>query len=70
VNARNEDIVERALKLEPGQRLEVVEAILRSLDQPDPSIEAVWLDEAERRLAAYRKGLVAGVPAEEVVGPL
>lgn len=67
---KTEDIVKSVLQLKPGDRFEVADAILRSLDQPDPALDAVWLDEAERRLAAYRKGRVAGIPAEDVVGEL
>ena len=60
------EIVRQALLLDPARRLEVVEKILSSLDQPDPSIDALWLEEAERRLAAYRAGKVTPVPTEEL----
>jgi len=30
--------------------------------------DAVWLEEAERRLAAYRAGKVRGVPGEDIFG--
>ena len=65
-----QDIVKQALQLDPARRFEVVEEILHSLDQPDPVIDAAWLDEAERRLAAYRAGKVRSIPAEDVFGPL
>lgn len=64
------EIVKRALELAPAQRAAVAESILRSLDQPDAALDAIWLDEAERRLAAYRRGLTQGVPAADVVGKL
>ncbi|MGH8279710.1 MAG: addiction module protein [Gammaproteobacteria bacterium] len=64
------DLARRALQLEPDKRYELAEEILRSLDQPDPKVDAVWLEEAERRLAVYRAGKVRGVPAEDVVGKL
>ena len=60
------EIVRQVLLLDPARRLEVAEKILSSLDQPDPSIDALWLEEAERRLAAYRVGKVTPVPAEEL----
>ncbi|MHB8423815.1 MAG: addiction module protein [Gammaproteobacteria bacterium] len=65
-----QDIVKQVLQLEPAKRFELVEEILHSLDQPDPVIDAVWLEEAERRLAAYRAGKVKGIPAEDIVGKL
>lgn len=64
------DLVKQALQLEPAKRSELAEEILHSLDQPDPAMDAVWLKEAERRLAAYRAGKVKGIPAEDVVGKL
>ncbi|MHB8912344.1 MAG: addiction module protein [Lysobacter sp.] len=64
------DMVKQALALDPSKRFELVEEILHSLDQPDPAIDAVWLQEAERRLAAYRAGKVKGISADEVFGPL
>jgi putative addiction module component (TIGR02574 family) len=44
----------------------VIEGLLRSLDRPDQALDAIWADEAERRLEAYRAGRLAGIPAEEV----
>lgn len=64
------DMVRQALALDPAARLELAEEILHSLDRPDPAIDAVWLDEAEHRLAAHRAGKVPGVPAEDIFGPL
>jgi putative addiction module component (TIGR02574 family) len=62
------ELLEQARKLDPAERLELVDAVLQSLDQPDPTIDHVWLEEAERRLAAYRAGKVRGVPAEDIFG--
>ena len=61
-------IVAMALKLDPVARFDLVEQVLHSLDQPDPEIDRVWLEEAERRLSAYRAGKVQGIPAEEIFG--
>ena len=62
------EIVELALKLDPAERFELVDQILHSLDRPDPEMDRIWLEEAERRLAAYRAGKVKGIPAEEIFG--
>jgi putative addiction module component (TIGR02574 family) len=64
------ELLEQALKLDPAERLELVDGVLHSLDRPDPVIDRIWLEEAERRLAAYRAGKMRGMPAEDVVGPL
>ncbi len=64
------ELLEQALKLDPTERLELVDRVLHSLDRPDPTVDRIWIEEAERRLAAYRDGKVRGIPAEDVVGPL
>ena len=59
-------VLEYALALGPNEKFLVVEGILRSLDEPDASLDAIWGEEAERRLAAYREGSLKGIPMEEV----
>ncbi len=38
--------------------------------RPDQEIDLLWIEEAQRRLAAYRAGKVRGIPAVDVVGEL
>lgn len=61
-------LIEKALKLPPEERFALIDELLHSLDHPDPALERIWLDEATRRLGAYRSGQVEGAPAEDVVG--
>ena len=46
------ELLEEARKLDPAERFELVDAVLQTLDRPDPEVDRVWLEEAERRLAA------------------
>jgi len=62
------EIIELAMQLELAERFEVAEELLRSVEQADPEIDRLWLEEAERRLAAYRAGKVKGIPAEDIFG--
>lgn len=64
------ELLEQALKLDPDQRLELVDRVLHSLDQPDPALDKLWIEEAERRLRAYRQGKLQPIAVEDVVGPL
>lgn len=57
----------QARKLAPAERLELVDSILASLDEPDPAIDRLWAKEAEDRLAAYRRGELKAVPLQEVL---
>ena len=56
-----------ALKLSPTARLELVDAILGSLDEPDREIDRLWSQEAEDRLAAYWHGELKTVSLDEVL---
>nr|WP_315489601.1 addiction module protein [uncultured Rhodoferax sp.] len=57
----------QAAKLPPEQRMEVVERILDSLDEPDAALDALWAKEADDRLAAYRRGELKAVGLSEVI---
>jgi len=57
----------RARKLSPSERLELVDDILASLDEPDPNIDKLWAKEAEDRPAAYRRGEIKAIPLEQVL---
>lgn len=65
-----QELASLAAKLTPSDRLQLVETILATLDQPDPEISAAWTAEAEDRLAAYRRGELAAVDESEVFGDL
>lgn len=58
---------EQAVQLPPIERMALVEQILDSLDVPDPSMDALWAQEADDRLAAYRRGEIRAVPLSEVL---
>ncbi|NLH44309.1 MAG: addiction module protein [Planctomycetes bacterium] len=56
-----------ALKLSVRERAFLAKCLIDSLDQAEEQeIEQMWLDEAERRLAAYDKGVIPARPASEV----
>ena len=65
-----QELLEQALKLTPDERFALADQVLHSLDRPDPTIDRLWLDEAERRLTAYRAGVVKGIPAEVIFGEI
>lgn len=62
----SKEIIENALKLSPPEKLIVIESILKSLDEPDEEIKKIWLEEAEKRLQAYREGKLKGIPMEDI----
>jgi putative addiction module component (TIGR02574 family) len=62
-----EALTAQATQLPPEVRVEVVERILDSLDQPDAALDALWAQEADDRLAAYRRGEIKAVALSDVI---
>ncbi|MFP4268771.1 MAG: addiction module protein [Spirochaetaceae bacterium] len=60
------ELAAQALKLKPAERIVLVDSIIESLEKPDPKIDVIWTEEAERRLEAYRDGRLQGIPMEEI----
>jgi putative addiction module component (TIGR02574 family) len=57
----------RGKQLPPEERERLVDELLESLNEPAAAeLEAAWSAEIERRLAAYDRGEVKAIPAEEV----
>jgi putative addiction module component (TIGR02574 family) len=61
-------LIEKALELKPQDKMVLIEALVASLDKPDPEISKIWLQEAEARLKAYHEGRTKGISAEEILG--
>lgn len=63
-----QEIIAMTLKLKPHERLEVIDKIYESFDQPDMEFDHLWGDEAVRRLEAHRRGELDAVPMETIFG--
>ena len=61
-------LITRALHLKPAEKTLVIDALLKSLDIPDPKIEKIWALEAEKRLKAYKAGKIKTVAFEDLFG--
>ena len=53
--------------LPPKDRVQLIELILDSLDQPDKTLDALWAKEAEQRLGAYRRGEIKAAALSDVI---
>jgi len=62
-----DDISAQANALSPTEKLELVDRIVASLDDSDPTLDSLWLREAEQRLAAYRRGEVQAISLTDVL---
>ncbi len=61
------DILEKIKSLSPIERIELIDGIYQTFSsETDHEVEKAWVEESERRLSDYRKGVVKTVSAEEV----
>ena len=61
------DLAVRGKRLPRAERERLVDELLESLNEPAASeLDAAWAAEIERRLAAYDRGDVQALSAEEV----
>ena len=59
-------LAKKAIGLQPIERIRLVEAILFSLDKPDPDIEQSWIAESEARYDAYKRGELEAIDWDEI----
>lgn len=67
MNTATKAIVEQAAKLSPNEKIELIDALLATVDKPDAEIDALWATEAESRLAAYQRGEMQALDLNEVL---
>lgn len=65
--SQTKTVITAALHLNPTERAIVIDALLKSLDIPDPKIEKIWALEAEKRLKACKAGKLKTVSLENLL---
>lgn len=61
------EIESDALQLSTRERARLIRRLITSLEsENEGDVEQLWLDEADKRLAAYRNGETSAHPGEEV----
>lgn len=64
-----DDLTQQALGLGLDERARLAERLLESLDGlTEAEMARLWLDEADRRIEAYRAGTMTTIPADQVLG--
>ena len=54
--SNSQEIYRQANQLPAIEKLRLAELLLADLDTPDPEIDAIWADEAQKRWQAYQAG--------------
>ncbi len=71
MSANFEEILSAALSLSPGARAMLADHLLNSLNAEDQKrIDAIWGEEAERRMQEIREGKVQPIDGEQVMKEL
>ncbi len=60
------NLISEALQLKPAEKFIVIEALIKSLDVPNPELEKSWALEAEKRLQAYKEGKLETISFENM----
>ncbi len=61
-----DQLAKKAIGLRPIDRIQLIEAILFSLDKPDPDIEKCWVAESEARYDAYKRGELEAIEWDKI----
>jgi len=67
MNTATKAIVDQAANLSPNEKIELIDALLATVDKPDAEIDALWAAEAANRLAAYQRGEIQALDLNEVL---
>ncbi|CAA6818622.1 MAG: Unknown protein [uncultured Sulfurovum sp.] len=60
------DIINEALTLKPQERYLIIENLVQSLNQPNPQIDKLWIEESMKRVEATKQGTLKTVSYEDV----
>jgi len=63
----SQELYQQANQLPPLEKLRLAELLLADLDITDPTIDAIWLDEAQMRWKKYQAGELTTVSYEKVM---
>jgi putative addiction module component (TIGR02574 family) len=71
MNTSNRNLEEQVKKLPQKDRARLAMSLIESLDPgTDEDAEALWLDEAEKRLKAYDAGKTQSRPVNDVIAEI
>ena len=63
----SKNIIQNALSLSPAERLLIIEALSKSLSEPDMEIDKYWKEEVEKRYNDFIKGKHKSIPYKEIL---
>ena len=67
MNVTSKNIIKQTSQLSANEKIELIDALLATVDKPDAEIDALWAKEAESRLAAYQNGEIQALDLNQVL---
>ena len=67
MNITSQAIIEQTSQLSANEKIELIDALLATVDKPDAEIDVLWAKEAESRLAAYQNGEIQILDLNQVL---
>lgn len=61
-------ILEDLLKLTPLEKANIIDILLKSLDEPDAMMDKLWAEEAENRIDGFERGEVKSISLDDFFG--
>ncbi len=59
-------LLKEAIQLNRRERFLLIDNLIKTIDEPNLELDAVWVDEAEKRLKAHRLNPVSSVPFRDI----
>jgi putative addiction module component (TIGR02574 family) len=63
----SQELYQQVSQLPAIEKLRLAELLLADLDAPNPEIDAIWREEAQKRWQAYKEGELKTVSYEAVM---
>ena len=63
----SKNIIQNALNLSPAERLLIIEALSKSLSEPNTDIEKYWKEEVEQRYKEFIDGKIKSISHDEIL---
>jgi len=63
---KKDKILKEISALSPKEKAQIIDALIKSLNEPDEDIDRLWEQESESRIDAYEKGQLKSVSVNEV----
>ncbi len=61
----SKNIIQTALTLSPAERVFIIDALSKSLSEPNKDIEKFWKEEVEKRFKSFMKGKIKTISYEQ-----